>query len=207
MRLILVSTVLFVGLGVASCKRPVDKEVSDPSLQGQQVGMGGMGGHMEMGGAAAAAGEALHPDEVPHANVGGATGDAVKGAGAAAAVDDATPMTAEESAAYHKVCHNALKRMAACAKDPGFLKYQSRWTSKGAPKAGGPSFEKRIVSWGNEGERVTSCKAWSTRPGTRSHFATTSKLATLTEDAKLSCEMFGQELDDDGWFPAALTDL
>lgn len=115
-------------------------------------------------------------------------------------------MTAEESATYHKLCHFVLKRMAACAKDPGFLKYQGRWTSKGAPKAGGPSFEKRIISWGAEGERANSCKSWSTRPGTRAHFVTKGKLSSLNEDSKLSCEMFGQELDDDGWFPATLSD-
>ena len=216
MRLLLITTVLCVGFGVGACKRQADNNVAEPGMQGQVNGTGGTMGVVEgtagLGGAAAAGGEALHHDEAPHANVAGANGEAVNaaggtGGGAVAAVDDPSPFTPEETATYNKACQNLLKRMAACAKDPGFLKYQSRWTSKGAPKAGAPSFEKRISSWGSGGERTTSCKSWSTRPGTRSHFVgSKARLTTLTEDVKLSCEMFGQELDDDGWFPAALTD-
>ncbi|GEM_PF-6088809 len=130
------------------------------------------------------------------------------GANAAVAVaDDNGDLTPEEATSYHNACHLVLKKMAACAKDPGFMKYQGRWTVKGAPVAGAQSFEKRSLSWNNETERSTSCKAWVKRPNTRKHFASGAKLAIMREDAKLSCEMFGQELDDDGWFPAALTGL
>lgn len=124
---------------------------------------------------------------------------------AVAAVDDNGDLTAEEAATYHTACHLILKKMASCAKDPGFVKYQGRWTIKGAPEAGAKGFEKRSLSWSNETERSTSCKAWVKRPNTRKHFSSGAKLAIMREDAKLSCEMFGQELDDDGWFPGALS--
>lgn len=153
-----------------------------------------------VGGAAGAHANAAHTGA---ANTGSAN---TGGANAAVAVaDDNGDLTPDEAATYHKACHLVLKKMASCAKDPGFMKYQSRWTPKGAPVAGAQSFEKRSLSWSKETERSTSCKAWVKRPNTRKHFASGAKMAIMREDAKLSCEMFGQELDDDGWFPAALT--
>ena len=114
-------------------------------------------------------------------------------------------MSEAEITGYHKTCHFILSRMAACAKDPGFMKYQKRWSEKGAPTADAKGFEKRILTWKSEDARSVSCKGWSRIQGTRNHFLATSKLNTLRDDAKLSCEFFGQELDDDGWFPAALS--
>lgn len=125
--------------------------------------------------------------------------------GAIADTDDNGELTPDEAATYHRACHLVLKKMATCAKDPGFMKYQRRWTVKGAPSAGAQSFEKRSLSWNDETERSTNCKAWVKRPNTRKHFASGAKIAIMREDAKLSCELFGQELDDDGWFPAALS--
>lgn len=114
------------------------------------------------------------------------------------------PLNDTEAAGYHKTCHFILNRMTECANDPGFKKYQTRWSKKGAPTADSKGFEKRVLAWKQEDARNASCKGWSRRPGAREHFATTAKLNTLREDAKLSCALFGQELDDDGWFPGAL---
>lgn len=118
--------------------------------------------------------------------------------------EDLTDMTEAQAAVYHRTCHFILTKMAACAKDRGFLKYQGRWLAKGAPRVNSRDFEKRVLSWGEEPSRAQSCKQWAQSPASRAHFASPSRLATLREDAKLSCELFGQELDDDGWFPAAL---
>lgn len=115
-----------------------------------------------------------------------------------------TEMNEEESIVYHRTCHFVLSRMASCAKDPGFKKYQHRWVEKGAPRANAKNFEKDILSWGGEADRTRSCKHWARSPNTRAHFTSRSRLNALREDAKLSCELFGQELDDDGWFPAVL---
>lgn len=120
--------------------------------------------------------------------------------------DDGNMMNEKDAGTYHKACHFILTRMVACAKDPGFMKYQDRWVKKGAPKATIKNFESRILAWGNEEGRAESCRRWARREDTRTHFASNSKLARLKQDAALPCNTFGQELDDDGWFPMAMED-
>ena len=153
--------------------------------------------------------EANHPAEPAANNPVGVRTDAMpKDKVIGAAEVDNGELSADEAASYHKTCHFILEKMVKCAKDPGFKKYQARWTTKGAPAAGASKgYEKRLLTWNAAQGRDESCKTWSRRPGTRAHFLGTGKLGTLREDAKLTCEFFGQELDDDGWFPGALTEM
>jgi hypothetical protein len=94
--------------------------------------------------------------------------------------------------------------MLSCAKDPGFKKYQARWTSKGAPTAGAEGFSKRILTWRKEEGARAECERWSGRTGAAEHIGESSKIGNLLKDTKLTCTLFGQELDDDGWVPTAL---
>jgi len=100
-------------------------------------------------------------------------------------------------------CTRIIDKMVACVGDPGFEKYQARWTVKGAPKAGKGNFRKRILAWRSGGTKA-ECDRWARRERAAEHLGSRSKLSRSIEDTKLSCTLFGQELDDDGWVPTVL---
>jgi hypothetical protein len=103
-------------------------------------------------------------------------------------------------------CMTIINKMRACAKDPGFKTYQTRWTSKGAAPAGTKAFERRIDNWQDETGRRNECDAWSQRKEAEAHLGARSKLGESLKDAKLTCTLFAQELDDDGWVPGVMAE-
>ncbi|HEY0706985.1 MAG TPA: hypothetical protein VGG33_09315 [Polyangia bacterium] len=127
----------------------------------------------------------------------GSTG-AVPGSAVGGAVDPNSPVYGN--------CMAIIEKMRTCAKEPGFKTYQARWTSKGAAPAGSKLFERRIENWREESGRRSECDNWSRREAAEQHLGMRSKLAESLKDTKLTCTLFAQELDDDGWVPAAMVE-
>lgn len=127
-----------------------------------------------------------------------ATGTGTVPGSAGVAVDPNSPVYGN--------CMTIIEKMRTCAKDPGFKTYQTRWTSKGAAPAGSKAFERRIDLWRDENGRRSECESWSQRKEADTHIGARSKIAESLKDTKLTCQLFGQELDDDGWVPAVMAE-
>jgi hypothetical protein len=134
----------------------------------------------------------------------GASGPGGTAAGAGAPGGAAAGGGAGDAEALVGGCTQIIRKMVACANDPGFKKYQARWTAKGAPAAGQKNFSKRILTWRKEEGARAECERWSKREAAAAHLGAGSKVVESLKDTKLSCTIFGQELDDDGWVPTAL---
>ena len=80
------------------------------------------------------------------------------------------------------------------------------WPGSTTSPAGSKAFDKRIAHWKEETGRRAECDSWTKREEIAVRLGAKSKLAESLKDTKLSCALFGQELDDDGWVPMALTE-
>lgn len=195
---------MVVGTG---CKKDRDEAAgtgtsATPATTGNEPGTGNAPGNT-----AGTGGTAMHPEPVGGpgdlpANAEGAT-EAEKARAAAAADPAANPGDPASDPEVVGTCTRIIERMVACADDRGFKKYQGRWTVKGAPAADKRNFGNRILAWRSGGTKA-DCEKWAKREKAAEHLGAKSKLAESVKDTKLSCTMFGQELDDDGWVPSVL---
>jgi len=101
-------------------------------------------------------------------------------------------------------CEKVAKKIAACAKDPGFNDALFR-RLQGPERA---TAEKGLMgttkTWkGAKGLRQ-QCQDWASDKYEDTHLSDPTELAQLAKDADLDCKLFGRELDDEGGLPRAV---
>jgi hypothetical protein len=99
------------------------------------------------------------------------------------------------------LCAKVVARIVACEKDPAFREALFRHLEGDARRKVEADFATYLPKWRKPAEVKAQCQRWSSDEYADTQFSDIDRLKQLAEDTKLSCQLFGREVDDEGGLP------